>query len=76
MESLLNLENNNIPHYIYFKHLNFHLPELAVNASVNCSLQEDVPIMIEALALCTNLSTVFCKQTNIVENLKKIVTSI
>lgn len=35
------------------------LPELAVNASENCSFQDDVPINIEAFALCTSLSTVF-----------------
>lgn len=29
---------------------------------MNCSFHDDVPIKREALALCTNLSTVFCKK--------------
>lgn len=49
-----------------------HVPALTVNASMNCSFHDDVPIRSEAFALCTNLSTVLCnlhkmkgKQTNI-----------
>lgn len=35
------------------------LPALTVNASLNCSRHEDVPISRDAFARCTNLSTVF-----------------
>lgn len=38
------------------------LPGLTVKASMNCSFHEDDPIRIDALALCTSLSTVFCKE--------------
>jgi hypothetical protein len=37
-----------------------NLPGLTVIASTNCSFQEDVPMRIEAFALWTSLSTVFC----------------
>jgi hypothetical protein len=37
-----------------------NLPGLTVMASMNCSFQEDVPMRIEAFALWTSLSTVFC----------------
>ena len=37
------------------------VPALTVKASTNCSFQDEVPIKIDAFALCTNLSTVFYK---------------
>ena len=42
----------------------FYLPEgLTVMASMNCSFHEEEPTTSDALARCTNLSTVFCNIT-------------
>lgn len=51
-----------------FVKISVSLPELAVNASVNCSFHDEVPMIMEAFALWTNLSTVFCKEQNALDN--------
>lgn len=38
-----------------------NIPALTVKASTNCSFHDDVPISSDALARCTNLSTVLCE---------------
>lgn len=46
--------------YLFTLFKSYTVPALTVSASINCSFHDDVPISREALALCTNLSTVFC----------------